>query len=75
MPKRLVDNVNSRYFEAANHMRPKWKKHKVIVYVESYDDIFFWRDILAEFETDDLGFEVSCMGPYADYNHIFQETE
>lgn len=25
--------------------------------------------------TDDLGFEVSCMGPYADYNHIFQETE
>ena len=58
MPKRLVDNVNSRYFEAANHMRPKWKKHKVIVYVESYDDIFFWRDILAEFETDDLGFEI-----------------
>ena len=58
MPKRLVDNVNSRYFEAANHMRPKWKKHKVIVYVESYDDIFFWRDVLAEFESDDLGFEI-----------------
>jgi len=58
MGKRLVDNVNSRYFEAANHMRPKWKKHKVIVYVESYDDIFFWRDVLGEFENDDLGFEV-----------------
>ena len=58
MPKRLVDNVNSRYFEAANHMRPKWKKHKVIVYVESYDDIFFWHDVLSEFETDDLGFEI-----------------
>ena len=58
MPKRLVDNVTSRYFEAANHMRPKWKKHKVIAYVESYDDIFFWRDVLGEFETDELGFEV-----------------
>lgn len=58
MSRRLTDNVNSKYFEAANHMRPKWKKHKVIVYVESYDDIYFWRDILGEFETNDLGFEV-----------------
>lgn len=58
MPKRLVDNVSSNYFEAANHMRPKWKKNKIIVYVESYDDIFFWRDVLAEFETEDIGFEV-----------------
>lgn len=58
MPKRLVDNINSRYFEAANHMRPAWKKHKIIVYVESYDDIFFWRDVLSEFESDDLGFEI-----------------
>ncbi len=58
MPKRLIDNVNSRYFEAANHMRPKWKKNKVIVFVESYDDIFFWRDVLSEFENDSLGFEV-----------------
>ena len=39
-------------------MRPKWKKNKVIVYVESYDDIFFWRDVLAEFESDSVGFEI-----------------
>jgi len=58
MGSRLTDNVNSRYFEAANHMRPKWKKHKVIAFVESYDDIYFWRDVLTEFETDDLGFEI-----------------
>lgn len=58
MSKRLVDNLNSNYFDAANSMRPKWKRQKVIVYVESYDDIFFWRDVLAEFETDKLGFEV-----------------
>ena len=56
--KRLIDNVNSRYFEAANHMRPKWKKHKVIVYVESYDDIYFWRDVLSEFENENIGFEI-----------------
>lgn len=58
MSRRLIDNVNSTYFEAANHMRPKWKKHKVIAYVESYDDIYFWRDILDEFETTDIGFEI-----------------
>lgn len=58
MGKRLIDNVNSDYFEAANSMRPKWRKQKVVVYVESYDDIFFWRDVLSEFETDSLCFEV-----------------
>lgn len=58
MPSRLVDSVNSQYFEAANRMRPKWKKQKVVVFVESYDDIFFWRDILSEFETEERGFEV-----------------
>lgn len=39
-------------------MRPKWKPKKVVAYVESYDDISFWRDILSEYESDDLGFEV-----------------
>jgi len=28
------------------------------VYVESYDDIFFWRDVLSDYETDMLRFEV-----------------
>lgn len=58
MSSRLVDNVNSQYFDAANHMQPKWKKNKIIVYVESYDDIFFWRDVLSEFENEETGFEV-----------------
>lgn len=58
MSRRLTENVNSRYFEAANHMRPRWKAHKVIVYVESYDDIYFWRDILTPFESAQLGFEI-----------------
>lgn len=58
MADKLTGYINSKYFEAANHMKPKWKKNKVIVYVESYNDIFFWRDILGEYETDELGFEV-----------------
>lgn len=58
MGKRLVDNLNSKYFEAANSLRPKWKKEKVIVFVESYDDIFFWRDILSAYENENRGFEV-----------------
>ena len=57
MGSRLTNNVTSKYFHAANHLRPKWKKMKIIAYVESYDDIAFWRDILGEFETDDTGIE------------------
>lgn len=56
--KRLTSNLNSRYFDAANKMRPKTKKHKVIAYVESYDDIFFWRSVLSDFESPQLEFEV-----------------
>ena len=58
MADKLSGYINSSYFEAANHMRPKWKQLKVIVYVESYDDIFFWRDVLAKYETDQIGFEI-----------------
>lgn len=29
-----------------------------MAYVESYDDIFFWRSVLNEFETDELEFQV-----------------
>lgn len=39
-------------------MRPTRKKKRIVAYVESYDDIFFWRSVLSEFETDEFGFEV-----------------
>ena len=29
-----------------------------MAYVESYDDIFFWRTVLNEFESDRLTFEI-----------------
>lgn len=56
--KHLTDNLTSRYFEAANRMRPRNRKYKVVVYVEGYDDISFWRGILSDYETDELMFEV-----------------
>lgn len=58
MGKRLHDHLNSTYFEAANKLNSKSSRRKVVAYVESYDDVFFWRQILSQFETDDIYFEV-----------------
>lgn len=58
MSKRLIDNINSQYIEAANSLSSKNASCKVVVYVESYDDIFFWRTVLSQLENDKLCFEV-----------------
>ena len=56
--KRLKDNLNSKYFEAANRLKSKQAKRRIVAYVESYDDIYFWRTILNSFENETLYFEV-----------------
>ena len=58
MPKRLRDNINSSYFEAANQLASKKGRRRIVAYVESYDDILFWRSVLGGLETDKLYFEV-----------------
>ena len=58
MGKRLKDNLNSSYFEAANALTSKKARHRIVAYVESYDDIYFWRTVLSEFENDKRYFEV-----------------
>ena len=58
MPNRLRDNLNSKYFEAANAMTSKKARHRIVAYVESYDDIYFWRTLLSDFEDDKRYFEV-----------------
>ncbi len=58
MSRRLGDNLNSRYLEAANKLKPSGARRKVVVYVESYDDVLFWRTVLDEFENERLYFEV-----------------
>jgi hypothetical protein len=55
--KELVSNLNSSYLQAANQLQRRQKK-RVVAYVESYDDIFFWRHVLSEFEGPELEFEV-----------------
>ena len=58
MPSRLRDNLNSKYFEAANALTSKKARRRIVAYVESYDDIYFWRTVLSEFENDKRYFEV-----------------
>ena len=58
MAHRLTDNISSRYIEAANRLRPSRAKRRVVAYVESYDDVLFWRSVLDEFESPELTFEV-----------------
>jgi hypothetical protein len=55
---RLKDNLNSQYFQAANALRPKQSKRRIVAYVESYDDIYFWRTVLDPFENESRYFEV-----------------
>ena len=58
MGSRLKDNINSRYFEAANALKSKQARRRIVAYVEAYDDIYFWRTVLSPFEDDTRYFEV-----------------
>ncbi|MBQ8158749.1 MAG: DUF4435 domain-containing protein [Prevotella sp.] len=58
MSNRLRDNINSDYFKAANAMKPKQARRRIVAYVESYDDIYFWRTVLGPFENEQRYFEV-----------------
>jgi len=58
MASRLKDNINSQYVEAANALAGKNRRRRIVAYVESYDDIYFWRTVLSRFEDDKLYFEV-----------------
>ena len=58
MGKRLSDNLSSLYLGAANKLKPRKAKKKIVAYVESYDDVAFWRSVFADFEDDNHYFEV-----------------
>ena len=65
MSKRLQEHLNSQYFELASKLRPKNAARKVVAYVESYDDVFFWRSVLQDFETEHIKFEVMLPSRYS----------
>lgn len=55
---RLTNHLNSDYVELASRLRPKSAKRRIVAYVESFDDVYFWRSVLQDFETDHLQFEI-----------------
>ena len=55
---KLLDNVNSKYLEAADRLLPGSRRGRIIAYVESYDDVSFWRVLLDEFETPEHYFQI-----------------
>ncbi len=56
---RLDKYINSAYYSALNALGGRRTYRKVLVYVESYDDVFFWRSILSQVESADIRFEVT----------------
>lgn len=58
MARRLSKNLNSAYIEAANALRGKKARRRIVAYVESYDDVYFWSHVLRPLETEHFYFEV-----------------
>jgi len=56
--KKLRNNLNSAYIEAMNRLGGKNARRRIVAYVESYDDVFFWSNLLRPLETDEYYFEV-----------------
>lgn len=53
---KLTDNISSELFAAASKMH---RSGRVMVYVEGYEDIAFWRGVLDDWEGADRHFEIS----------------
>lgn len=54
----LTSHINSRYMTAANALQSQNSRRRIIAYVESYDDVLFWRTVLNQFETSKRYFEI-----------------
>ena len=48
----LTDYISSDYVNAANKLKGKKARRRIVAYVESYDDILFWRMALSQFEDE-----------------------
>ena len=58
MATSLRHNLTSAYLDAAHKFSSKKGRRRIVAYVESYDDIAFWRTLLAEFENEERYFQV-----------------
>lgn len=50
--------ISSNYLSAANAIHGKRARRRIVAYVESYDDVLFWRTVLSEYENETRYFEV-----------------
>lgn len=57
-PTTLLDNLNSDLLAAFSALQPKGSPQRILVYIESDDDIPFWRNILSPFEKNGLSFDI-----------------
>ena len=55
---KLAHHISSQYMTAANALRSEKSRRKIIAYVESYDDVLFWRTVLRRFENEKQFFEI-----------------
>jgi hypothetical protein len=58
MSNRLKDNLTSDYIQASNRLNSKSARRRIVAYVESYDDVYFWRTVLCRYEDETRYFEV-----------------
>lgn len=56
--KKLSQNLNSEYIEAMNRLSGRQGRKRIVAYVESYDDVFFWSNLLRQLGTKEYFFEV-----------------
>lgn len=54
----LLSHINSDYISASNRLRGQHSRRHIVAYVESYDDILFWNDLLSEVEDEKVTFDV-----------------
>ena len=54
----IKNHITPGYFSATNVLRGKNSRKRIVAYVESYDDVLFWRMILSDFENETRYFEV-----------------
>ena len=50
--------ISSNYLSAANAIHGKKARQRIVAYVESYDDVLFWRTVLSDYEDETRYFEV-----------------
>ena len=55
---KLTQHISSRYMTAANALRSQKARRRIVAYVESYDDVLFWRTVLGQFEDSSRYFEI-----------------